>query len=329
MVTKSPYKLADGSNCGTKDCSRGHRKNIVPPALLPKLTDDLFIQKLRSMYVDNPNLLDMEITVHNRKRQGANFENYIKPNLAPTEEVEALGHELDEDALALIKKFNEHVLQAQSERTSEENDALTKYSGIHFLPVREYITNPDQWRKNAKNFDEKLASRGEQPNRLAEQREIELQKLITDLDVATGREYKLGVPVWRGIIPQKEYSDVLGEKWAEELGYKQGETISFGTFTSTSIDPGVAKLYAASNSWEEACGIVFKIHPKRGTGLEKTNEDSHSEYSVQSAEREIVLPRDAKYKVLKVGRFIKIKSIDYNSYDNSSAIPCVVELEEI
>jgi hypothetical protein len=335
---KAPYKHGDGSNCWTKNCRRNTYNSTVPQS--SNLIDPIEAN-LRKIWGNNPKILDMELRVHSQNKAGETYAKYIKPNIdkLPLVEIKPMrGDYFDDDARDVVKSFNKTVETAKAGWTEEQQTALYKYGGIHYSPIREYLSSADSWRQKAKLFDAKTVESGRELINSWEQREDNLKQIIENLDTVTNQPLSLGVPLWRGITPDMEVEPqiISAEQWVDKLGYKEGKVISFESFTSTSIDPAIAERYASNNDYEESAGIVFKIKAKHGVPLEETFEDEDKDFYTQTAEREILLPRNKQYKITKVGRnyrFLRHETSSLYSSANpelfSWSAPMVVELEEI
>lgn len=190
----------------------------------------------------------------------------------------------------LISFYNSQYERNASKWQQEHLDAIHRFTGLGYLPIRRFLLNREEWdAKTRKNFS---------PEEV-EQKTNEMNKFVSLLDEATSKPHNIPAPVYRVILPENETSKT-GEEWCKELNYVEGETVSFGTFSSTSVDPRIVNVYLRDEDEEEQA-IVFRIVSKTGAIVSKTSQTETVNYT-QDSEREIILPRDKQYKIVKVSR---------------------------
>lgn len=131
------------------------------------------------------------------------------------------------------------------------------------------------------------------------EKQYRMNEFVKNLDNVTGSLHGISAPTYRVILPETN-TFTGGEQWAENLGYVEGETITFKSFSSTSIDPRIVNLYIRDES-EEQQAIVFRILSKTGAVVSTTEVNDNPSY-VQDSEREVLLPRGKQYQVVKVSR---------------------------
>lgn len=98
--------------------------------------------------------------------------------------------------------------------------------------------------------------------------------------------------------------DELGKDWAKTR-FKPGEEVTFPEFSSTSLDSDFAFYYAHQRNTPEHT-VVLEIKARDGIILHEKS--SRGAYSVQDDEREILLDRGSRFKVVGVHESIKFEA---------------------
>lgn len=124
---------------------------------------------------------------------------------------------------------------------------------------------------------------------------------IKKLDAVFERTSDLKQPVYthRGIsvTPEVEKAMMAGF----ERAAKSGQTVGFGGYMSTSIDPNIAHQFSEGEGDERSSSIGFEIKAKKGVYMSYNENEwgmrPDDALSYAGHERELLLPRNAKYKV--------------------------------
>lgn len=256
----------------------------------------------KAMYKRNP---EMYIQIQKNSKLGEIFEK-IKTELdEPYETITISKEELH----SIDETENGRLKELQKLLSDEEKQALYDYSGIKYSAINKFLRNKDEYLKSLPAFDnEKIESILEKVN-----------KTIGDLDRAFEKssENSHNRVLYRCISNDDEIQ--FAEEWADDLGYVEGKTVTFPSYLSTSYSPDRMIEYC-NNSSDEAKNIIFKIDTNLGIPVNEVKENSTF---IQDVEREILLPRDQSYEIVKVSR-------DYSFKDEYSDVrPLVIELRQI
>jgi len=126
--------------------------------------------------------------------------------------------------------------------------------------------------------------------------------------------------VWRGIrLPTLQSSEPLAE-WAEKH-FPVGEVISQKSYMSTTLDPMMANTRFTTSA-TQAPGIIMEIKTKKGAVL------LNNDLTEWSDESELLLPRDAKFKIVKVTHDTKFYTVSKHSKHSTENMPSAEELEK-
>lgn len=198
----------------------------------------------------------------------------------------------DAAGLQIAQDLIHDASQWRAQLDDDENNAVHWYQLFGHESVTPYLTfGPDspQWKEA-------------QGSRLADDDRAErvAKKNIALLDSALAKAPRSDEPqiLYRSFrVPGARHSDTPGELRDEYVkSFEPGATISFPSYMSTSVDSDLMIYNTNSGRRRPDEFIVFEILSNRGVSLH--DEERHS--SLQSLEREMLLPRDSKMRVVKV-----------------------------
>jgi hypothetical protein len=115
-------------------------------------------------------------------------------------------------------------------------------------------------------------------------------------------------PVFMNAIKQSGYQPNAGTEWVKD-NVKLGQEMVFDGYQSSSVDMGIALDYAGGGS-----GVVYEIITSSGVNATSISAFSH--------EKEVILPRNARYMVVGVHQGVKLRN-----YGNMNVIQ-LVEINE-
>lgn len=217
-------------------------------------------------------------------------------------------HEALPDDDASLQAYNEAYQALAAQATPEELEALNDYTGILYSPIKDYLTEPEAYRSRFKEE----AGYWEQKTKLEE-----TMKHLDSFLAKAPREPKV---VYRAITADttKPFDGSL--EWADKLGIREGEEVTFPAYASTSLDPSLMNHMTQD---AEDLSIVFVIETSRGAPVAPTALRRNDARYTQELEREYLLPRDTSYRVKK------IQWDRFTHRDNEDSEPLTVYLEEL
>jgi hypothetical protein len=178
--------------------------------------------------------------------------------------------------------------------TPEEQDALIDYTEFEYEDIRDYLTGYHVkfgQPKDGLSFDD---------DRLAE-----IKERVELLDSALAKsENKKPRKLYRGMRINRNVPDPSA--WVQQT-FKPGVEFSQQGYMSTSLSPFKAAEFGDSIMDDGSRSIIFEIVSSKGAILG----DESSSFGFQ--ENEVLLPRDAKFKVVAVHERAEFK---YDYFDD-------------
>lgn len=206
---------------------------------------------------------------------------------APVEEnVHGFSYKEPED-MQVLEEYNNDYASIEKDLNEEDLEGLNMYTGIVYAPVNCYLRGDDKY--VAKD-----------PEKRPEQ-EASIQKTIQQLDGVFRHTKKKPRRLYRVLTQDTTKEFMSAEDFAQQENYKEGETVSFKSYLSTSIDPRFMARVMDEGSTEHV-HVVFVIDTDEGIPVSRTALSHSEETYTQSTEREILLPRDMSFAVTKVTR---------------------------
>ncbi len=221
----------------------------------------------------------------------------------------------DKASVRALEAYNTEYEDLVGKLSSEALISIREYSGIMYDPVNKFLRDREAyigWLKP--EFKEKNLAR--------------VSKTIEGLDEAFAMApVRDNNRILYRVLSQdldKEFDS--SEAFAAKAGYVEGADITFKSYLSTSVDSHFVN-HRIKPDEEEHTDIVFIISTRKGipVGRTATHPDEHQ--FTQDGEREILLPRDMKFRVKKVTRSVEFENQKF-SYMNESVRPLTVYLEE-
>lgn len=208
----------------------------------------------------------------------------------------------DPVSLSALEELAEESKQWRQNLTEDEEDDVRAYTYTGYMVVNSYLRN-----------DEGRRDRGGNKRAL---------EYVENLDSALAKAPK--VPerlVYRSVFvpPTKRLEGKTRAEsrkaWVEET-FKEGEIISFPEYLSTSAD---SDLVVRNNERKTKKGIHAVLEIVTTSGAVLHQEKQGTGWSIQDDEKEILLPRDKKFKVVKVYQRVRFESTYKIGLDNQWA----------
>jgi hypothetical protein len=133
--------------------------------------------------------------------------------------------------------------------------------------------------------------------------------IITNLDNAIGKGPKKQRIVYRGLPNEGtgiKNSNLNSSQYVDTHN-KLGQELVFDGYQSSTVDFGIAYEYAGDSS----SGIVYEILTPEGINITSTSNYEH--------EKEVLLPRQARYMVVGVHKNVEVREPDENYFFNMKA----------
>ena len=183
-----------------------------------------------------------------------------------------------------LVEYNNDYAELAERLTVDELEGLHDYTGITYSIVNEYFYDREKF--------------NEGPTQYHEKRVAHTQQTIERLDAIMEKAIPKQRTLYRVISQQDTKGKTLrSADWAASLGYTVGNEIEFPTYLSTTIDPTCAQRYVNEDS---STAIMFVFETDQGVPVDTTATHREELTHTQKGEREILLPRDMKFRVSKV-----------------------------
>ena len=267
--------------------------------------EDLFERALKN----NPRIAAMEAQIVWTKKKREELRNryeFLKPEVTAEYEPVVYGD-------SALVSYNDEYLSLEAKATPAELEALKNFTATGHKPINEFLMSPDVY-----------AERFSSPEKHAEVVE-KLKKDITSLDTVIA---KAGVTehsrtVYRVLTQDHTKHFTSAEEYADKCGFTEGKEVEFKNFSSTTIDPAFVTRYVGKD--EEHSAVVLVISARKGAPVALTATAPDENQYTQDTEREILLPRNTKYKVTKITR------AKFSHHDDwyEPVVPVTVYLEEV
>jgi hypothetical protein len=219
------------------------------------------------------------------------------------------------ESVEALKKFNEEYKQVSVNWSDEQKTAIKDYTGLSYKNVNEFLRNKEEWLEQAKpQYKDKMVEH--------------VNEVIEQLDSVMDQSSNLhSRTVYRNVSQNTTKAFTSSEEFAQNNGWIEGSEVEFPSYLSTSYDPHYM-AHQLTQDKSEHTDVVFVMETKKGVPVDVTALDTKSHTYVQDAEREILLPRNMRFKVSKVTRSVGFEP--YEGNNNSRAVfPLTVYLEEL
>lgn len=274
----------------------------------PKKNNEMFLKKIQDAYSDleidvneitdpfdkvmyqkNP---QMFVNIYKNRKIAEIFEEAQQTLSEPVGIISISDEELsalDEKENALLEKINLSLSEKQKK-------TIQAYTGLKYQNINSFLRDENEYLKSIGHLSDQQKQEYFQS----------IQESIKDLDSIFE------------MIPENAENRTLyrciqndevefAEDWANRLGYEEGKTISFSSYSSTSYSPERMGVYCDTFQ-ETAKNIIFKFSTKKGVPV---NESKKNRQYVQDVEREILLPRNQQYRIKKISRdYVLMKDDD-------------------
>jgi len=221
----------------------------------------------------------------------------IIDSLNITESFEAINHDS-----SIIHDYNEDYLAFEKLLTDEEKDSIKDYTALSYMVVNQKLREKDSF---VPKHDSTIPR---------------INRIIENIDSALMKAPKRDRVLYRAIgqdFANYDENIMSGEDYVKKLGFIEGNEIQFSEFLSTTVDPGHIVHRIGE---DESTYLTLIIKAKSGAPVDFIREEK---VHVQDSESEILVPRNAKYKIEKIER------VNFVSDDNTKVRPMTVFLEEI
>lgn len=222
--------------------------------------------------------------------------------------------------VAVLKAYNAEYETVSAGWSDEQKEAMNDYTGISNDPVNHYLRDHD-------GYVDRLSSLNPE---VQERVLADMGKLVKDLDSVFESAPVRDEPrtVYRVVQQDLTKSFTSSEEFADRLGVGSvGEVVEFKSFLSTSIDPHFIARWVGKD--EENTAVVFVINDRRGVPVDSTATAAHEHIYTQKSEREILLPRDSKFRVTRVARDVGFLEHEHEDRVGRPIAPLTVFLDEV
>lgn len=295
-----PCQAKDPAKCSYHSTQRLEKNELAPAA---SAIFDKFI-------ANNQKLQAIEAQVRWTKQM---FE--VLTNQRPVEietEVKGLSN-YSEESIETLQHYNDSYTKLNETLNEEQRAALQDYTGMSFESINLLLRDEKEFISDTK------------PKYL-ESRLNRAKKTIKTLDTIFVSAPEENKTVYRYLTPDTTKPFTSSELYAKSLGLAEGKEITFSSYLSTTIDSDLLSRYAEEDK-EENTTVILAINTNKGIPVGYTATSTEGHTYTQSVEREILLPRDMRFKVQKVTRKVGFP-IGHSS--NSRVVnPTTIYLEEI
>jgi hypothetical protein len=271
MTRTAPYHHADGTNCWTVDCSRGHKESVTGFQAFVKewSTDPVLAASITESKPSDDAKLELAklLPKANRIRRGLN--KFLRR------------HETDWELRSQMRN-----------KYGEKYNALSSYMQYDYLMVNSRLRGGKAWAEflETKRKDESAYGDKIDPKEYAARADEaigHMDYMLEELKTISPSEHKV---LYRYEFPY------AGDVKSHVENFKVGDVIDVPAFTSTSPDPNVM-IDTANESWNAGKDFyVYEIVSNRGLDLYKVAGNS----GVGSNEREVLLPRNSRLQVHRI-----------------------------
>jgi hypothetical protein len=199
----------------------------------------------------------------------------------------------------VLEELHKEGLAWRANLTEDEEDEILRYQQTGYLVVNPYLRGQEVeegYDRIAQKYIEHLDSA------LSKAPQSPVDRILyRSIYLPTAQRVE-------GTTKKQQLNDYLDDNFVP------GETVEFPEYLSTSVD---SDLVVRSDQKKRKKGFhaVLEIVSKSGAVLHK--EGRRGSYGVQDDEKEILLPRGMKFKVVKVYRDVTFESTYRQGVDNS------------
>lgn len=218
-------------------------------------------------------------------------------------------------SVAALQKFNEEYRQASANWSDKQRTAIKDYTGLSYKNVNKFLRNKEEWLDKAKpQYKDRM---------VAHVNEV-IERLDSVMDQASNTKSRT---VYRNVSQDTTQAFTSSEQFAHRNGWIEGKEVEFPSYLSTSYDPHYM-AHQLTQDESEHTDVVFVIETNKGVPVDLTTLDAKGHTYVQDAEREILLPRNMRFRVSKVTRSVGFDPYKENNNDRA-VFPLTVYLEEL
>jgi hypothetical protein len=218
-----------------------------------------------------------------------------------------------EESVKILEHYNDSYSKLNRNLNEKQLTALRDYTGISFESVNLFLRDEKKFMLETKS-------------KYLNSRLNHVKKTIETLDTIFTSASSENKTVYRYLTPDTTTTFTSSEIYAKNLGFVVDKEVTFSSYLSTTIDADLLSRYAEEGK-EENTTVILVINTNKGIPVDYTATSTEGHTYTQSVEREILLPRNTRFKVKKITRDVGYP-IGYSS--NSRTVnPTTVYLEEI
>ena len=176
--------------------------------------------------------------------------------------------------LKIIEDYYNESKTWRSKITEEEAWALSRYSFTSYVDINPYLYNNGFVEEN----NDKI--------------KISVERTVKLIDSALAK----ATPSNTARLLYRSYKVKNMDSFLQE--HKVGNVITLNAYTSTTLDSDL--MVHRSRKYKADSFAVYEIVSKNGVAIHPEENLSPSGFSIQDIEREVLLPRDSKMKVISV-----------------------------
>jgi hypothetical protein len=211
----------------------------------------------------------------------------------------------DSDSIETLAELQREGQAWRDKLTEDESDEVYDYQATGYLVVNAHLRGDGQeeWNSRAaryiKHLDSAIAKAPKAPKERILYRSIFIPKAVANQPLPEGTTKKNRRDAWI------------------DSQFEPGAIVEFPEYLSTSVDSDLVVRTDKTKTRHKGNHAVLEIISKSGAVLHQ--DSRRASYGVQDDEKEILLPRNMKFRVVKVFREVEFESTYKHGVDNRSA----------
>jgi hypothetical protein len=224
-----------------------------------------------------------------------------------------------EDVLPHLKQYNADYQALATQLDETHLEALKTYTGATYGPLNRYLKDKEEFRR---------VSKAQDVERQVQLLEEDISTLDQIFDHAPARTESR--TLYRIIDQKVSLGGVAAsaEEYSKKLGLEVGKIVQFPGYSSTSIDPHIV-THMNNQEDDHYLNVVLIITSKQGIPVASTPERAEDVEWAQDSEREILLPRNSRFKVVSSTTDMEFTQPEDYAGERPPVRPLVFHLEEV
>jgi hypothetical protein len=224
-----------------------------------------------------------------------------------------------EDVLPHLKQYNADYQALAAQLDESHLEALKTYTAATYGPMNRYLKDKAEFRK---------VSKFKNVDRQVQLLEEDISTLDQIFDHAPARTESR--TLYRVIDQKVSLGGVAAsaEEYSKKLGLEVGKIVQFPGYSSTSIDPHIV-THMNNQEDDHYLNVVLIITSKQSIPVASTPERAEDVEWAQDSEREILLPRNSRFKVVSSTTDMEFTQPEDYAGERPPVRPLVFHLEEV